>query len=247
MKKSGTIFIQELESYMNENLVMRSHPIFDEIEKWAISESIPILSPVSGAILSQLVSWIRPKSILELGMGAGYSLFWMLLGIINSHSFESQSDTGRKISNGDISSVQDIEAIKILSVDRNQAFVQKVEALWKSSDFKRVQNVRFHCGWILDDIKAGLIPLDGWDLIFIDCDKVAYPEILRLILNRKQTYPNHKFNLIFDNVLWHGRILDTSSTKPSDLAMREFLAMIHNENLNFTLIPSGDGLLYVEL
>ena len=76
------------------------------------------------------------------------------------------------------------------------------------------------------------------DLVFVDCDKVAYPEILVHYL----ASGNYNY-LLFDNVLWHGRLQDKRYNLPSDLSMREFWNIVKSAELEMTLFPAGDGLL----
>jgi caffeoyl-CoA O-methyltransferase len=64
-----------------------------------------------------------------------------------------------------------------------------------------------------------------FDLIFIDADKVAYPDYWRWSL--ELTHPGSL--IIADNVVRHGKILDADTTDASDRAIREFNAMLAAE------------------
>jgi predicted O-methyltransferase YrrM len=49
----------------------------DEMEKYARENKFPIIGPLVGRILQQLVVMIRAKRVFELGSGYGYSALWM--------------------------------------------------------------------------------------------------------------------------------------------------------------------------
>jgi predicted O-methyltransferase YrrM len=230
MKKKGSIFIPELEEYMNSHLVIRPCEILTEIEEYATKNSIPVLSPNSGDVLSRIVEWNEPTSILELGTGAGASLFWMV-----SRSKRS---------------------LNILTVDRNRELLPMVEALWEKSEYKNQHSVQFQSGFIVEQLQDHTIHSLDFDFVFIDCDKVTYPDILdHLIREFESQSPNEDQEnrgrvrqiLLFDNVFWHGRILNPDPKKPSDLALKKFWEIIETLPYSRTVFPSGDGLLFLEL
>ena len=209
MKKFESIYIEGLETYINENLIQRPFPIMNEMEVFALENKIPILSPATGAILKFLVTLNKPKKILELGTGLGYSTAWML-----SSELELEIDT----------------------FDRNareqksaESFLQKIQ-----NQNQKVHYLNKHCLEYLNTSKQ----LD-YELVFIDCDKICYPEILNNL--KEKTKPGTIW--IFDNVLWHGRLDETRHTKPSDKAIQEFWKLVLSQNQKYTLFPAGDGLL----
>lgn len=243
MKKKGSIYISGLEDYINQSLVLRPDPIFSKVESYAAIEKIPVLSPSSGDVLSRLVEWQRPKSILELGTGAGISLFWMVSRL---H-----------------------ESVRLTTVDRNRNLVPLVKQFWAESTYAKRHRVEFRSGFIVEQLLDGSIePLD-YDFVFVDCDKVTYPQILDILTGNEPTLvrrekvldvnlpenlecklngkPNGKRVAVFDNVLWHGRILNPDPDKPSDQAMIQFWSRLQELQHPRTLFPVGDGLLLVEL
>ena len=129
-----------------------------------------------------------------------------------------------------------IENLKIITVDReekNQIYAKKqIESFYKEFQIEFIQS---DCVKFLEDTK------NYYDLVFIDCDKVSYPKCCKLLLQKKGI----KY-AIFDNMLWGGRILNEHK-ESSDLAIHETWELIRNSRLPYTLFPSGDGLLLVEL
>ncbi|MCC5813594.1 MAG: O-methyltransferase [Leptospira sp.] len=224
MKKTGSIFLPGLEEYINQNLISRPHPFFLEIEKFAEENTIPILSPSSGSLLAKLIDWLQPKSILELGTGAGYSLHWM------------------------VSKIQ--TPVSITTVDRNREIFPIIQEFWEVSPYKEKHSVKFQPGHIVEQLQNGsLNPLD-YDFIFIDSDKITYPDLIQIFEEKWKLINERKFSkqyLLFDNVLWHGRLMNPDPNKTSDLALTEFWKYVKERKFEETLIPAGDGLLLIEL
>ncbi len=51
--------------------------ILRKMEAWARRRDFPIVGPVVGRFLAQMVMLAKPKRIVELGSGFGYSAYWM--------------------------------------------------------------------------------------------------------------------------------------------------------------------------
>lgn len=212
MKEFESIYIDGLERIINEKLTQRPFHIFLEMEEFAKNNKIPILSPAAGSVLKFLINILKPKNVLELGTGLGYSTSWMLSAGI---------------------------PIEIYTLDRNARELRSAES-FLSQIILETQKIHFmetHC---LEFLKKAE-DLHSFDLVFVDCDKICYPEILE-ILSQKTKPETH---WLFDNVLWHGRLEEGKHTKPSDKAIQAFWREIQLRKLNYTLFPSGDGLLLI--
>jgi len=57
----------------------QSPPPFDRMEKYAKENRFPIIGPLVGRFLQQIVPVTKAKRIFELGSGYGYSALWMAL------------------------------------------------------------------------------------------------------------------------------------------------------------------------
>lgn len=64
--------------YIRELLVTPKNTILEEILAYADERMIPALLPETAAFLRQMVMLSRPKKVLEIGTGAGYSLHTIL-------------------------------------------------------------------------------------------------------------------------------------------------------------------------
>lgn len=213
MKPRPSIFIPDLESYMDEEFVRRPHPIFEAVEEEAKEKNVPILTPSSGAVLSFLVRMAKPSQILELGTGLGYSTFWMLYGS---------------------------NIAKIQTIDRNE---EQTLRMW---DYAKKLNLTDRISTLTGNLPSVLVdlpqPLSEYDFYFIDCDKIQYPDLLESFW--KEARENSHF--VLDNMLWHGRVMQKESDKPSDLAIQKVWKFVKDRELVYTLFPAGDGLLYFQ-
>ncbi|MDV6235733.1 O-methyltransferase [Leptospira ellisii] len=214
--KYGTsVFREGLEEKIDADLIIRPIAILHEMENDAAQEGVPVLTPASGSVLKFLVESEQPDEILELGTGYGISLFWMACGLKKT--------------------------AKMVSLEREIFYIAKVRSYLEKHPFGDldVHLIKTHCLQFLKDSEE--TEKGDWSgkFVFIDCDKVLYPEIFRILSRLKPSVA------VFDNVLWHGRIFEPDRQAPSDLAVREFWEEIKRSGLSYTLFPVGDGLLHI--
>lgn len=85
---------------------------------------------------------------------------------------------------------------------------------------------------------------NGYDLVFVDGDKVEYGEYLDEALRVTRSGGL----IVFDNALWHDRVADKSQRDPETSAIRELVQRVAaDETLVPLLLPVGDGLLVVRV
>lgn len=80
---------------------------------------------------------------------------------------------------------------------------------------------------------------ESFDLIFIDADKANYPVYLEhaLVLVR------HGGLILFDNVLWSGRVLEENPDSVDTRAIQALNRTLkRDQRLDLSLLPLGDGL-----
>ena len=84
------------------------------------------------------------------------------------------------------------------------------------------------------------IPQDKmFDLVFIDADKPNYDVYYELVLPRV----NQGGLIIFDNMLWHGKVTDESINDDDTVAIRQLNDTLTADSRVLTvLVPVGDGL-----
>lgn len=168
-----------------------------------------------GAMLTFLASAIGARSIVEIGTGTGVSGLCLLRGM--------QSD-------GVLTSV-DLEA-------EHQRLARET---FSGAGFAP-QRFRLIAGAGLEVMPR--LTDAGYDLVFLDGDKVEYGEYLDQALRLVRVGGV----IVFDNALWHDRVADPSNRDPETSAIRELLQRVANDdNLRSVLIPLGDGLLAAQL
>ncbi len=70
----------EFENYLSK-ISPPPHPILAEMESFARERDFPIVGPLVGRFLYQLVRAIQAKRVFELGSGFGYSAFWIAMAL----------------------------------------------------------------------------------------------------------------------------------------------------------------------
>jgi caffeoyl-CoA O-methyltransferase len=151
MKEFESIYKNNIEAKINEELVPRPNPIFLEMESFALEKKIPILSPSSGVVLKYLIQIYKPKKILELGTGLGYSTAWMISGNRNS---------------------------EITTIDRNLREINRANIYLKN--LYPETTINFLNEWCLAYLERNENFFE-YDFCFIDCDKITYPKILEIL------------------------------------------------------------------
>jgi predicted O-methyltransferase YrrM len=126
---------------------------------------------------------------------------------------------------------------KIITVDSDIKTTKHAVKFWKQAN-------------VLD--KITLINEDGlkslqkfkeekfiFDFIFIDADKSGYRNYLELSLN----LISDNGLIVFDNVLWKGKVVDPSINDKKTSDIREFNDFIKNDKrVDTTMISIGDGM-----
>ena len=97
--------------------------------------------------------------------------------------------------------------------------------------------IQYHTAEAVETLRA--IP-GPFDLIFNDIDKESYPASLPVIKEKLRSGGV----LIIDNILWSGRIFDSSDTSPATEGVREFTRLITRDPDWITsILPVRDGLI----
>lgn len=176
--------------------------------------AVPI-SAGAGSALSFLAASVGARAVAEIGTGAGVSGLCLLRGM--------QAD-------GVLTSV-DFEAEH-----------QRIARETFTAAGIAPQRFRLITGSALE-VLPRLID-HGYDLVFVDGDKVEYSEYLDEAL--RLVRPGGL--IVFDNALWHDRVADPAQRDPQTTAVRELVTTVKaDESLRSLLIPLGDGLLAVQV
>jgi predicted O-methyltransferase YrrM len=151
------------------------------------------------------------RAVAEVGTGTGVSGLWLLRGMADD---------------GVLTSV-DLEA-------EHQRHAREV----LTSAGIAPQRFRLIAGSALDVMPR--LTDGGYDLVFVDGDKVEYGEYLEQALRLVRVGGV----VAFDNALWHDRVADPERRDAETVAIRELLShAATDERLVPALLPVGDGLL----
>lgn len=96
---------------------------------------------------------------------------------------------------------------------------------------------------IIGDAKAVIPALeDGFDLVFIDADKISYPQYYDLVMEKL----NPGGVVLADNVLWEGKVLNPDTKERDTKAIQAFNNMVQNDpRVENVLLPLRDGLMMI--
>ena len=180
------------------------------VNKSLKEEEIPqmLSGPLVGGLLQLLIKITGAKNILEIGMFTGYSTLKMA---------EALPEDG-----------------EIHTCELMEKHVKTAENWFKKSNdgYKIV----IHQGKAINQLDT--FKIGSFDLIFIDADKINYPEYYR----RSTALLKVGGISVLDNMLWNGEVLNPKDDNAK--ALRETAELIkNNHRLESLLLPVRDGIL----
>ena len=206
-------FTPELENYLNKNSIENS--VLKELRKFSFIEL--------GDVANMQVSPEQASFLHMLIKIGNYSQ------VLEVGTFMGYSALAMALALNDNG--------KIITVDSDIKTTKHAVKFWKQAN-------------VLD--KITLINEDGlkslqkfkeekfiFDFIFIDADKSGYRNYLELSLN----LISDNGLIVFDNVLWKGKVVDPSINDKKTSDIREFNDFIKNDKrVDTTMISIGDGM-----
>ena len=194
---------------------LKEHKVLKNLrnETLKLNEFQMQISPEQGSFLAFLVNIINAKRTLDIGVFTGYSSLVVALALPN---------------NG-----------LVTAFDTNVDWTDIAQKYWKMASVD--DKIDLHIGPAIETLD-GLIDkgFEGaYDFSFIDADKINYQQYFEksLALVRKGGI------IAIDNVLWGGRVLDSSDSEPATRAIQKFNKKLYKDHrVEITMIPIGDGL-----
>jgi predicted O-methyltransferase YrrM len=182
------------------SLFVPPDPALDGVLQSIAAADLPTISvsPTQGKLLFILAKAMGARRVLELGTLAGYSTIWLARAIPPGGS------------------------VVTIEVDPRHAKIAR-------TNFARAgvaDRIDLRVGAALDVLpKLAATAGDPFDVIFIDADKVGYPDYLgwSIKLARPGTL------ILADNVIRDGAVADPGSKDASVQAVRRFNEMLTNE------------------
>ena len=122
---------------------------------------------------------------------------------------------------------------KIITLDVNEELAYLPKKYFAESEFSEKIDFR------LQDAKVFLKETDEvFDLVFIDADKENYVEYFKLIKPKVKSGSV----IIFDNVLWYGKVLEENPKQQSTKNIKELNDLVaQDEDFENLILPLRDG------
>ena len=171
------------------------------------------LSPEQGQFLGMLVRLMGARRALEVGVFTGLSSLHVALAM---------PPEGR-----------------LIACDVNAASAAIARRYWREAGV--ADKIELRLAPALDTLDAllGEGAAGSFDFAFVDADKENYGRYYERAL--KLLRPGGL--AAFDNVLWHGSVIDSAAQDEDTRAIREFNAKLHgDERVWLGLAPIGDGI-----
>ena len=123
---------------------------------------------------------------------------------------------------------------KITTIDVNEELAYLPKKYFQESEFSA--QIDFQ----LKDAKDFLKETDEFfDFVFIDADKENYPEYFHLVKSRVKSGAV----ILFDNVLWYGKVLEENSKQKSTQKIQELNDLVaKDEDFENLILPLRDGI-----
>jgi caffeoyl-CoA O-methyltransferase len=171
------------------------------------------IAPEQGQFMALLATLISAKKVLEVGVFTGYSSISLALAL---------PEDGR-----------------ITACDISEEYTAVARRYWEQANVAEKIDLRIGPATetLYDLISAGLA--NSYDIAFIDADKTNYHNYYEqaLVLLRPGGL------LLLDNVLWSGKVADSSITDADTVAIRQLNEKIHADSrVTISLLPIADGL-----
>ena len=171
------------------------------------------IAPEQGQFMALLVQLCGARKILEIGTFTGYSALCMA---------QAMPEDGR-----------------LICCDLPGEYNAIAERYWYEAGVSERIDLRLAPALeTLNALERGGHG-ESFDLIFIDADKANYPVYMEhaLALTRKGGL------ILFDNVLWSGRVLESSPDSADTRAIQALNRGLRRDTrIDLSLLPLGDGL-----
>lgn len=171
------------------------------------------IAPEQGQFLAFLVRLLNVKTIIEIGTFTGYSALSMAQALP--------------------------EQGKIVCCEINETWPRIGKAYWKEAGVDNKIDLRIAPALETLEEFIQTKEYNNVDLIFIDADKINYPEYVEkaLALIRKGGV------ILIDNLFWDGKVADNQYQDNDTRVLRQVNESLANDpRVFYSVLPIGDGL-----
>ena len=214
MSNSFLALTEQLYGYLLANS-LREPEILARLRAETLNQphGIMQISPVQGQFMAFLLKLIGAAKTLEVGVFTGYS------SLITALTLPSDGH--------------------LVACDVSEEYTSIARRYWAEAGVADKITLRLApaletLDGLLADGQAGT-----FDFAFIDADKANYDGYYERVL--KLIRPGGL--IIFDNMLWYGKVADQSVQDADTVALRALNAKLHRDERVFvSLVPVGDGM-----
>jgi O-methyltransferase len=178
------------------------------------------ISPERGAFMQQLVRMIGARRAFEVGVFTGYSALAVALAMKETHG----------------------PGARLLACDIDADWTAKAQTYWREAGVDGMIDLTLQPALETLDQRLAAREAGEYDFGFIDADKTGYDAYYErgLKLLRRGGV------MLFDNMLWSGRVADPADKTPDTIALRALAAKVKaDERVHAALAAVGDGVLIV--
>jgi len=199
---------------------IREHPVLQKLRLFTANHprGNMQISPDQGQFMSFLIKTMSARKAIEVGVFTGYSALATALSL---------PDDG-----------------KLIACDISEEFTNIAREYWKEAGVERKIDLRIAPAVeTLDSLLAIPGERESFDFAFIDADKQNYKHYFEKILQllRKGGV------LAIDNVLWHGKVIETLDPNDADTkAIIELNELIRQDSrVDICMLSIADGVTLV--
>jgi predicted O-methyltransferase YrrM len=214
MSKQTTGLEQTLADYI-QSISLREPDILKQLREETAKLSIARMqiSPEQGRFMALLVQLMGAKKTLEIGVFTGYSALAVALAL---------PDDG-----------------KVIACDISEEYTAIAKDFWERAGVSEKIDLRIAPALETLEKLIAAGEMGSFDLAFIDADKRNYENYYE----RALTLLRPGGLILIDNVLWSGKVTDSTITDKQTQAIREFNQKLHQDSrISLSLIAIADGL-----
>jgi O-methyltransferase len=178
------------------------------------------ISAEQGAFMQVIARMIRAKRAFEIGVFTGYSALATALTLKEMHPAGAH----------------------LLACDVSEEWTTKARAYWRDANVDDIIELKLAPATETLDARIAAGQADSYDIGFVDADKTGYGDYYE----RGLTLLRPGGVMLFDNMLWSGRVADPADTSADTTALR---ALAHkakaDTRVHAAMTAIGDGLLMV--
>lgn len=178
------------------------------------------ISAEQGAFMQIVARMMNAKRAFEVGVFTGYSSLAVALTMKEMHG----------------------AAARLLACDINEEWTTKARGYWRDAEVDNLIELKIAPATETLDARIAAGEAGQYDLGFVDADKTGYDAYYE----RGLTLLRQGGLMLFDNVLWSGKVADPADTSPDTTALRALAAKARADSrVHAAMTSIGDGVLMV--